>query len=108
MITNSAFIDCVLICFATSLLAGDMDVFVYSTDPYDPGNCNSLPPNDPCSNEGRTLMWYYKSDIQNCNTYYYSGCGAGVNKFPTYELCMDACGGTQEYYYQEEIETEQK
>ncbi|XP_049266929.1 U-actitoxin-Avd3g-like [Rhipicephalus sanguineus] len=86
---KSSIIYCALMWFSVSLLAGNMNVFVNSTDP---GYCTSPPPNETCENGNPTVMWYYNSTIENCTTYNYTGCGTGVNKFNTSETCLLVCG----------------
>uniref|UniRef100_K1PKN2 Papilin n=1 Tax=Magallana gigas TaxID=29159 RepID=K1PKN2_MAGGI len=46
-----------------------------------------------CEGAKLEIRWYYKTDIQRCDRFWYRGCGGNNNNFKTEEECRQTCTG---------------
>lgn len=44
-----------------------------------------------CAETQYEIRWYYKTDIQRCDRFWYRGCGGNNNNFKTEEECQQTC-----------------
>lgn len=46
-----------------------------------------------CEGAKLEIRWYYKTDIQRCDRFWFRGCGGNNNNFKTKEECQQTCTG---------------
>jgi len=53
--------------------------------------CSLLPDHGPCYTPNDELRWYFDTNTNTCQQFYYGGCGGNENNYNSFEMCIQSC-----------------